>query len=285
MAPPSEAELSQLRALKGLVATVVLSGTVQEDFAACREEMRVWCVRNGFDGIEWKTENAVLVEHGRDACLQHALAPNPATKQPAYDWCLQVDADATFPPDALLRILHTAYVRAPDADVVGAYAQLKHPPFLPTIDTGTGTWEPHFPGEGILPVMRTGAHFLLIKTRVLTRFGPPWFRTRLAFRPVDALREIDNYARMKFDGRNPLAAHEEWETLLMAAKKDAGGVESPVGEDSGFCDAAKAAGAAIYVDCDLVTGHIGRRVISPQMLKEAMDARVNKLKAAVGIVT
>ena len=277
--------LTKLRTLKGCVSTVVLSGTVMDEFAACREEMRAWCITNGFTNVEWTTIAATLVEHGRDAALTHALNPNPAVKQPPYDWILQVDADATFKPDSFARILYTAYVRVPDADVVGAYAQVKHEPFLPTIDTGTGTWEPHFPGEGVLPVMRTGAHFLLVKTPILTRFGPPWFKTRLSFRPVDALREVDNFARIKMNGRNPLAALPEWTKLLEAAKLEAGGVESPVGEDSGFMDSVKAAGGHIYVDTDIVTGHIGRRTIMPEMLKDAMDKRHRRLRAAVGITT
>ena len=70
---------------------------------------------------------------------------------------------------------------------------------------------------------------------------------------------------------------------MMKAKTEAGGVESAVGEDSGFCDAAKAAGARIYVDTNLVTGHIGKRAITAEMLKEAMDARTRRLRAAVGI--
>ncbi|NIV29482.1 MAG: hypothetical protein GWN58_08215, partial [Anaerolineae bacterium] len=117
-------------------------------------------------------------EHGRDEACNHALQNN-------YDWILQIDADAApIPPGSLERILNVAYVQQPDADVVGAYCQLKHPPFLPTIDTGTGTWEQIFPGEGVLEVMRTGGHFLLTKVPSLRRFGPPWFRTRLGMRPI-----------------------------------------------------------------------------------------------------
>lgn len=273
----TEEVLASLRGLKGLVATVVTTGHVEENFAWNLMEMRSWCDRNDFHNVEWRSFHAVLVEHGRDEVLRHALSEG-------YDFVLQIDADAApIPADALLRILHTAFIAVPDSAVVGAYAQLKTPPYLPTIDTGTGTWEVHFPGEGILPVIRTGAHFILVKPPILTKFGPPWFRTRLSFRPIDALREVDNFARLNRHGKNPLAG-EEWTSLLEAAREQSGGVESPVGEDSGFCDAVLAAGGKIYVDTDLVIGHIGKKLITPEMLKEEMDKRVKKVKRAVGVL-
>jgi hypothetical protein len=265
-----------LTQFKGLVSTIVLSGTVHEEFAMCRENMRAFNIEQGFTRVEYRNFNAVLVEHGRDEALQHAVNER-------YDWCLQIDADATFPPDALARILQTAFVTVPNSDVVGGYAQLKHAPFLPTIDSGSGTWEPIFPGEGVLPVIRTGAHFVLVKPRILSRFGPPWFRTRRSMRPIDALRDVDNYARIKLDGANPLSELDAWQRLMDEAKGEAGGTESPVGEDSGFCDALKAAGGAIFVDTNLVIGHLSKRLVTPQMLKEAKDEEMARYRAAVGV--
>ena len=271
-----EEVVTQLQSLKGIVATVVTTGHVEENFSWNLMEMRSWCDRNGFHNVEWRPFSAVLVEHGRDEVMRHALAEN-------YDFALQIDADAApIPPDALLRILHTSFIAVPDSSVVGGYAQLKSPPYLPTIDTGTGTWEPHFPGEGILPVIRTGAHFLLVKPSILRRFGPPWFRTRLGLRPIDALREVDNFARLRNHGKNPLAG-DDWTALLEDARAQAGGVESPVGEDSGFCDAVLAVGGKIYVDTDLVIGHVGKRLITPEMLRTELDKRKTKVRRALGV--
>lgn len=275
--------IEDLKDLRGLVATIVLAGSVREEFAAAREEMRVWCVENGFRNVEWRNIPAQLVEHGRDEACQHALTPNPAAGDPPYDWVLQIDADAApIPPDALAQVLHTAYVTHPHADVVGAYCQLKNAPYLPTIDTGTGTWEAIYPGEGVLEVMRTGGHFLLVKTPLLQRFGPPWFRTRRTMRPIDALREIDNFSRIHCHGKNVLSG-EAWERLLAEAKKQRGGGISGVGEDSGFCDAAKAVGARIFVDTNLVVGHVGTKIITPTMLKEKMDEREQALRGMLGV--
>lgn len=102
-------------------------------------------------------------------------------------------------------------------------------------------------------------------------------------RPIDALAEIDNYAHIKMHGRNPLTETDAWQHLLENAKSDAGGGVSTVGEDSGFSDAVKAAGGHIYVDCNLWIGHVGKRVVTPDMLDEEMRKREAQMRAAVGI--
>lgn len=268
-----------LRKLRGLVATIVISGSVDDLYHQAFCDLRSWCDRNGYHSLEWRTIPAQLVEAGRDSALAHAMQEN-------YDFCLQIDADAApIPENAVEHILRAAYALQPNADIMGAYCQLKHPPYLPTIDTGTGTWEPHYPGEGILPVIRTGAHFVLVKTPVLARFGPPWFKTRRSMRPLDALIDVDNFARIKFDGANPLREHPAWGRLEALTREEAGGVVSQVGEDSGFCDAAKAAGANIYVDTSLVVGHVAKRIITPYDLRDAFLEREEKVKAAVGVLS
>jgi hypothetical protein len=264
-----------LTTLRGLVATANLTGTVHGPTADSTLALALTMRDHGFSQIEYRTFPCQLVESGRDAVCAHALQQN-------YDWLLMYDGDATFPADALLRLLHTAYVTHPRASVVGAYAQLKGNA-IPTIDTGTGTWEPHFPGEGVLDVIRTGGHFILTKTSILRAFGPPWFRTRSAMRPIRALADLDNYARTKLDGQNPFAGLPEWETLLALARKESG-AESSVGEDSGFCDAVKASGGTILVDTSVVTGHIEQRVITPTDLSSRLAERERTLNLAVGVL-
>lgn len=271
-------ETPDLSALRGLVATCVGVGGVDSDFASAREEMRVFCVENGFKNIEWRTFPCVLVEAGRDEVAMHAL-------REGYDWVLQIDADAApFPPDALLRLLRRAYVDAPDADAVGAYCQLKQPPYIPTIDTGTGTWEVHYPGEGLLPVIRTGGHFLLAKTSAYRRMGAaPWHRTRLAPSLLRTLSELDGAARQHFDNRNPFSDLPQWDVLVSAARSGPHTGESSVGEDSGFCDRLITMGGRIYVDTDLVAGHVTKSFITPQMLKAQIETRDRQVRAACGI--
>lgn len=272
-------QLDRIKGLKGCISTVVISGNIDPLYASCHEELRAFNITNGFTNVEYRRSDAKLVEAGRDAEVAHMLAQN-------YDWLLQIDADASFPQDALVRVLHSAYVQVPDSDMVGAYCQLKGPHGTPTIDTGSGTWEVHFPGEGILPVIRTGAHFILTKRSAFEKMkAGPYFRTRLAPRAIDIMAEMDNLSRQKLDGRNPFSDTPEWQKLIEIAAKGSDGGPSSVGEDSGFCDRLKACGGQIYVDTGIVTGHVAREVITPARLKEAVDMRAKQLRLACGLLT
>ncbi len=123
--------------LRGLVATVVLSGTVEADYASAHEELRAYNIASGFTGIEYKRFHSVLVEAGRDEVAAHAL-------HEGYGWVLQIDADATpFAPDSLVRLLYRAYCEVPSIDAIGAYCQLKQSPFFQLL-----TLEPE-PGKSI----------------------------------------------------------------------------------------------------------------------------------------
>jgi hypothetical protein len=269
-------QAEDLTKLRGIVATVVLTGSVMEEFSQCLGDMRAWAIEHGFVNVEWQQFSAQLVEHGRDAVIQHA-------KDNDYDFALMIDADAVFGADTLGKMLHSAFMRVPQSDALSAYAQLKHEPYLPVIDTGTGTWEPHFPGEGILQCMRVGGHCIMVKKSAWQKFGPSWFRTRKTLRPVDALREVDNYARINKHGENPLEG-ETWTDLMNKATEESGGVISAVGEDSGFCDALCAAGGLIYVDCNIVTGHVTKRTIKATDLRDALKDKEKRLAAAVGVL-
>lgn len=273
-----ENEQLDLRELRGLVATVNLTGSVCSEMAMCLMEMRAWAVEHGFNAVEWQEFPAQLVEAGRDAVCKHALKEK-------YEWCLQIDGDATFPPNALGKILHSAYVAVPDANVMGAYCQLRSPPFLPTIDRGSGTWEAIHPNSGILPVIRTGGHFLLVKTAILERFGPPWFRARRTKRLIEAFLEVDNYARCRLNGENPFRELPEWQELTDAARSESLSEPNSIGEDSGFSDRVKAAGGSIYVDTSVITGHVTKRVLGPKDLADALKEREKLPRLAVGVLS
>jgi len=263
--------VDQLRKTKGLVATVCTTGSVLPEYAHNYMELRSFNETHNFRQIEYQTFNAVFVEAGRDAACAHAVTEE-------YDWILQIDADAApFRADALIKLLETAYVFQPHLSAVGAYCQLKGEIPIPTIDTGTGTWEEHYPNTGILPVIRTGAHFLLVKTSALVAMGKPWFRSRRILPPLDAFREVDNFARCELDGRNPFAKVPDWTTLVQSASEQGHkanpNYDQAVGEDSGFCDKLKSIGGHIAVDTRVVAGHMDREYIVPDKLREALDKR------------
>jgi hypothetical protein len=273
--------VDQLRKSKGLVATVCTTGTVLPEYAHNFMELRSFNETNDFRGIEYVTFNAVFVEAGRDAACEHAV-------NQGYDWLLQIDADAApFKADSLIKLLETAYVTHPYLNAVGAYSQLKGDVPIPTIDTGTGRWEEHYPNTGVLPVIRTGAHFLLVKVPTLQTMGKPWFRSRRVLPPLDAFREVDNFARCELDGRNPFSSTMDWVALVASASAAAvkdGNAEQSVGEDSGFCDKLKAIGGNIAVDTRVVAGHMDRKYIVPDDLRSAMDERELPARQLCGVL-
>jgi hypothetical protein len=264
--------------LSVLVSTTVTHGHVDDLYANCHEELRVFNEREGYTKVEYKRQPAVLVENGRDEAVKHAIANR-------YHAVLQIDADMTFPPETFVRLLEDLFVRANGVDAVGAYCCLKGDPYLPTIDTGTGTWENWYPGSGLIEVIRTGAACLMLRTDPPFgphRFGPPWFRARLANVPLAALRDTDNFIRCKMSGENRLYPSPVWQSALHAAKQ--GGIgEGGIGEDSGFCDRLKSVGGRILVDTDIACGHVGKQVIGHLEHKKSMKRREEIMRQAVGV--
>jgi hypothetical protein len=165
---------------------------------------------------------------------------------------------------------------------------LRGEPYLPTIDTGTGTWESWLPGQGVIDVMRTGSAFILIKRHVFEKVPGPWYGTRNPMRPIDALAEVDNFAHTKFDGRNPLAESPEWQALLQCAKDDPSShvrhdISSFVGEDSNACDWMRFQGLTIVVNTDVEVHHVDRVIRSAADHRDVMKKRDGLLRACVGL--
>ena len=232
----------------------------------------------------WNFVNGSLVDRARNQAVAQFLA-----HQPALGWLCFVDGDAVFQPDALMRLLMVAYGDQPQADAVGAYCVLRGEPFLPTIDTGTGTWESVLPGQGVLEVMRTGSAFIVMKRHCYERVEGPWYGTRNPMRPIDALAEVDNFAHTRFDGRNPLAQTPEWQALLKCARDDASSHQRHdpaafVGEDSNWCDRMRFAGLTILVQTDVEVNHVDRVVRTAADHRQFVKQQQGMLRKAVGLL-
>lgn len=240
---------------------------------------RALFAKMGIENVPFQMVHGALVDKARNDAVGQLLSNK-------LSWILQIDADMMWQPDAPLHLLATAYRDLPWADMVGAWCPLRGFPFLPTIDPGSGTWEPIEPGQGPKEVMRTGGAFVLVKRHVYERMTPPWYGERNAMRPLDALLEIDNYANQKFDGQNPLRAAREWNILERCAMEDAGrgGGGAVVGEDSGFCDRARALGFRIVVNTDVVVQHVDKQIIGPQNHLDAMKQIRQKEAWACGVM-
>ena len=264
------------------VVCVTTWGKVEGAMAQAKEEMRAYSERQGLQNVGWTTVPGTLVEKARNDAVRIMLSAFEGHAR----WLLFVDGDMVPPADALIRILTTAYKTHPWADVVGAYCALRGEMALPTIDTGTGTWESIYPGRGVLEVMRTGAAFVLIKRHVYERLKEPWYRTRSTMRALDFMLEVDNHARIHCDGRNPLRDHPAWKKLEDKASADPSAhtfTPIEVGEDSNFCDRVKQAGMRIVVDTNLEIPHLDTTIATWRKHKEAMEKLQTQWLQAVGV--
>lgn len=220
-------------------------GDVKAETAQSLIEMRAFCERNGLRDVLWTWISGSLVDKARNEAARTFLGATIDKKR--LEWLIFCDCDMVVPPNAVDLLLDCAYRLTPWADICGAYCQLRGSPYLPTTDFGSGLWEASDPYCGPMEVIRTGSAFILIKRHVFERMEFPYYGVRPAPRPIDVLAEVDNFARIKMDGENPLREHPAWARLEQCATQDAarqraqipdnaplGAFYSMVGEDSGF---------------------------------------------------
>lgn len=254
------------------IVVVTTHGSIQSETAFSLMEMRSHTEAQGVRNINYVQQPGALVDKVRNDAARNLL------KSPGQ-WLFFLDGDMVVEPDTLHRLLATAFHTHPHFDAVGCYTNLRGGLGLPTIDTGTGTWEPWFPGSGVVECMRTGAACLLIKRHVFERIPDPWFALRVPMRPMDALVETDNFCRTIFDGRNPFRGlpGNPWEQAEDAAARDPSTtqpwVPGEVGEDSSFCDRLTHAGLRLGVNTDIVVKHLTRITQDWTYLKEKLDQR------------
>lgn len=267
-------------------------GFVRQESVQCWSELRAFTERMGLHNIKWTMMPGALPEKTRNEAVRGMLREGAG-------WLLQIDADMTFPADALVAepnnrpgLLQVAYGLMPHVDAIGALCPLRGELALGTVDSGTGTWEAEwYPGSGIVEVIRTGAAFILVKRHVFEAMKDPWFRMRVPARPIDFMAEIDNYARMRFNGENPFRGQPDqyWERLEKCATDDPSIVVEnfvpvEVGEDSSWCDRMRNAGFRLFVDTDIPCGHVDTRVLDWTQHKRSMDDARKWQRLASGLL-
>jgi len=284
------ADAPQLNIPPGLLA-VTTHGLVTAETTKALLDMRAHAQQIGLTNLQWQLVINTLVDKARNEAVRAMLA----TPGCAFLWFL--DADMQWEPALLDIMLVTAFRDCPWADIVGGYCQLRAEPFLPTIDTGTGTWEPHDAGQGPLEVIRTGAACVLVKRHVFEAMEPPWYGVRNTPRALNIVQEFDGFCRQKFDGRNPFSQSPSWKQILDAARDTALSERlrqppqapesiftSSVGEDSAFCDRAKSLDFRIVVQTNAIVRHLDRRLIGPELHMEQMKNYERMAAAAVGVL-
>ena len=276
------ADPQQIQIPSGMVC-VTTFGMITQQTTQCLLNARSFSEKQGLQNIQWLMIPGSLVEKARNEAVRQML-------RAGHGWLLFVDGDCTFDENAIIAMLQSAYGEMPAADAIGAWCPLRGELALPTIDTGTGTWESHYPGSGILPVMRTGGAFLLVKRHVFEAMKDPWFRMRVPARPMDFLGEVDNWLRIKFDGQNPFRNYGDyWQRAEKAAQDDPSIVVEnfvpvEVGEDSGFCDRAKLAGFNLFVNTNIACGHVDQKVLNWGDHKRAMEDAAKWQRLACGLL-
>ena len=277
------ADPQQIQIPNGLVC-VTTYGMITQQTTQCLLNARSFSEKQGLQNVQWITMPGSLVEKARNETVRQLL-------RNGQGWLIFVDGDCTFDENAIMLLLQAAYGEIPSADAMGGWCPLRGDLALPTIDTGTGTWESHYPGSGILPVMRTGGAFLLVKRHVFEAMKDPWFRMRVPARAIDFLGETDNWLRIKFDGKNPFREQDPdtWDRAMKAAQDDPSivienFVPVEVGEDSGFCDRAKLAGFNLFVNTNIACGHVDAKVLTWADHKKAMDDAAKWQRLASGLL-
>lgn len=268
---------------------VTTHGAIREETVASMLALKEHIIKDNLPAQLYPVSGN-LVDKARNEAVMQMLGDRNAA------WLLQIDADMQFQPDIVDKLLVTAYRDLPWADIVGAWCPLRGAPYLPTIDTGTGTWEATLPGQGPLEVIRTGGACILAKRHVFERMEAPWYGVRPAPRPIDMLAEFDNFCRIKFDGRNPFMTLPEWAALERCAAEEARNQRAAapqgvgmqwyntVGEDSNFTDKARALGFRIVVQTNAVCGHVDRKVIGPKDHRDAIRRLEEEQDLVCGIV-
>lgn len=281
---------TQLQIPPGLVC-VTTYGSIRQETAQCLMEMRSYSEAQGLRNVKYLMLPGTLVEKARNEAVRITLKEK-------FGWLLFIDGDMTFETDALIApperrpgMLQTAFGTMPFIDVLGGWCPLRGELALPTTDFGSGTWESSYPGRGPQEVIRTGAAFLLCKRHCFERLTDPWFRMRVPARPADFMQEVDGFARQKFNGDNPFRNLPEqyWEKLEKAASEDPSAVgesfiPTEVGEDSGAMDRFRNAGLRVFVDTNVVCGHVDTVVRSWQDHKKAMDQSAQQERYVCGLL-
>lgn len=107
-----------------------------------------------------------LVQKGRWDGVRQAL-------ELGADKILFIDSDQTFPPDALVRLLHR------DKDIVGATYRLRHEEVEYTARDAHGDRIDFSQREGLHQVASNGLGFTLIDTEVFKKLPQPWFNVSM----------------------------------------------------------------------------------------------------------
>lgn len=167
------------------------------------------------------------------------------------DWILFIDADMSFSPDAVGRLVQTR--QELDLDIIGGLCFQRKEPFQPTLYMRE---QPHEGGytfleewtDDIVEVDGTGCAFLLIHRRVFERM-------------VRVFEERPDFLWPSLEERTKTPPPQFFRWI------------DGVGEDLRFCQDAKAAGCRVFVDTRIAITHHGEHSITEDSFLRSMATR------------
>lgn len=157
-----------------------------------------------------------------------------------FDWLVQFDDDATFPPDVLKRLL------SHQKDVVCALAYQRKPPYF------TCAFEQ---GEdGLMGQPMEGIEHTGLRRVDVSGFHCSVLRTSVIKKLRDGIKDSDG------------------KVLVPGTRQYFGGFENKLGEDFAFCINLKKIGVPVYCDTELIAGHIGAATVVDETYKQLNKA-------------
>jgi GT2 family glycosyltransferase len=213
----------------------VLVASYHTDTWCSTDFMDAFVKLKGYGGYAFEFIHAIRmpIAHARNGIADQAV-------DNGFDWLVQLDDDALFPPNLIQRFL------VHQKDVVCALAYQRKPPhrtcaFDLAPDGVMGTPLEGIEHTGLRRVDVSGFHCSIMHTSVIKR-----------------LREGGEFGGKKVPGTRH---YYGW-----LSQTDA------VGEDFAMCANLRALGIKIYVDTDLVAGHVGDAIVVDEAYKKAFLA-------------
>lgn len=197
------------------------------------------------------------------------------------DYLMWIDADMTFPRDAIIRLLRRG------KDIVGASYCRRVPPYesLGALEPIPGGAEPT---TGVVKAKYMPGGMMLIKASVYRALPYPWYFE--TYRPPgNPIESFLAHMRDSFLHKMPEALEEhirtseafgQWIYSEAEAYQDLMGGRRIMSEDYNFCRKATDAGMEIFCDLDLTDqmGHVGDHVVLSRLGPD--PAKANATAAA-----
>jgi glycosyltransferase involved in cell wall biosynthesis len=274
---PPGPQYSEVKAYaENLMREIAKAAPRRPKVALCIPSQRTWegatatavaalAAYSAMSGIEIAVLNVQCsaISQGRNSTVTLALEQN-------MDWLMWIDADMTFTPDALVRILDHG------KDICGATYNRRTPNaqgVYTTLGKLVGD-KPATMNDGLYEAALLPGGMMLVKAEVYRRIGMPYYAEAHAFPGADGLAGIKGLFRAYFSEEPPAEVLDSLDDTAFGAwirdryiVGDEGDRATYFSEDNWFCRRARRAGYKIWCDIKLTgaMGHIGSITVTTDL--------------------